>query len=345
MLRRHFINIYNHNNQGSVDLTLPYVTFIALEPGGTISLTKKSNYHTLQWSLDKESWKSFTTSTIIQLNNIGDKVYIRGKLSRAHASTRYTQFNINEGLIAAVGNCGALWNYSNMESINAYCGFRLFCMCDSLVYAPSLPATTLSGEYCYAEMFYGCDNLIQAPQLPATTLTNYCYHKMFGHCKSLIVTPELPALKIYGSSYMYMFFSCTSITTVSPILATTAFTSACEYMFQNCVNLQIVPTLCLTDLRKRACFGMFQGCTSLIESPILKLATLDSNCCAYMFCDCINLNKVTCLVPSSDSTLHATVMWLDNVSSSGTFIKTSQSVWEIGSNGIPEGWTVQDYVE
>lgn len=34
--------------------------------------------------------------------------------------------------------------------------------------------------------------------------------------------------------------------------------------------------------------------------------------------------------------------WVNNVSSTGTFIKNPEATWDVtGANGVPSGWTVQ----
>jgi hypothetical protein len=63
-----------------------------------------------------------------------------------------------------------------------------------------------------------------------------------------------------------------------------------------------------------------------------------------MFNNCASLNKITCLATDISAT-DCTNSWLNNVSSSGTFIKDpTMNDWTIGASGIPSGWTVEDYV-
>jgi hypothetical protein len=47
-------------------------------------------------------------------------------------------------------------------------------------------------------------------------------------------------------------------------------------------------------------------------------------------------------ISASDCTYN----WVNGVASNGTFTKVaSMSSWTTGTNGIPSGWTVQDYSE
>ena len=86
---------------------------------------------------------------------------------------------------------------------------------------------------------------------------------------------------------------------------------------------------------------MFQGCTSLTEAPELPATTLATNCYSYMFYKCTNLNYIKALFttePGTDYTTH----WVNNVASTGTFVKNSEATWDVtGTNGIPSGWTVE----
>lgn len=188
MLRRHFTNVVNNNsnNEGGVDLTLPYVTFEAQAANSTIGLAKKQVKHTLEYSYDTITWNSMAKSTIITLVNIGDKVYIRGKTGRtAFSSSTYTQFTMT-GLISARGNCNAIWSYTNLNAAKAqtYRGYRMFCDCVSLTTAPELPSPILT-SYCYYQMFYNCTSLVTAPVLPAITASSYSYYQMFYNCTNL----------------------------------------------------------------------------------------------------------------------------------------------------------------
>ena len=99
-------------------------------------------------------------------------------------------------------------------------------------------------------------------------------------------------------------------------------------------------------LASRCYFYMFQWCTSLTEAPKLPATTLFNNCYYAMFCNCTNLNSITCLATYGTGS-GSTQLWLANVSAKGTFVKAKgMTSWTQGQgdNGIPEGWTVKDYV-
>ena len=87
---------------------------------------------------------------------------------------------------------------------------------------------------------------------------------------------------------------------------------------------------------------MFYGCSSLTTAPELPAKFLYSGCYEYMFYNCTNLNYIKCLAISISAS-NCTTNWVNGVASSGTFTKAaSMSDWTTGSDGIPEGWTVQN---
>ena len=90
--------------------------------------------------------------------------------------------------------------------------------------------------------------------------------------------------------------------------------------------------------------SMFYDCSSLKDAPALPATTLANYCYQYMFNSCTKLSAVTCLA-TNISASNCTNNWLNGVSATGTFTKAaSMESWTTGVNGIPDGWTVQDYV-
>jgi hypothetical protein len=156
--------------------------------------------------------------------------------------------------------------------------------------------------------------------LPATTLTVSCYASLFEKCKKLTAAPELPATKLAFGCYDSMFSGCTSLTTAPELPATS--------LVDHCYNY------------------MFKGCTGLTAAPELPATNLAGSCYCYMFYGCTSLKTVTCLATDISGS-YCTYYWLEGVADGGTFTKAKDADWSIktGSDGIPSGWTVQDYVE
>ena len=98
-----------------------------------------------------------------------------------------------------------------------------------------------------------------------------------------------------------------------------------------------------TTLTEYCYYSMFEGSGGL-SNVILPAPTLVEGCYAYMFrMPSSRLTSVTCLATDISAT-DATLSWLGNPTTTGTFIKhPDMKDWPTGANGIPEGWTVVDY--
>ena len=150
-------------------------------------------------------------------------------------------------------------------------------------------------------------------------LKTRCGSNMFYNCSSLTTAPELPATELAEYCYQYMFYNCTSLTTAPELPATTLAEYCYTYMFQNC--------------------------TALTTAPILPATELAYNCYFYMFNGCTSLNYIKCLA-TDISARDCSTGWVYNVANIGTFIKhPDMNGWTAGINGIPDGWTIVDYVE
>lgn len=247
-------------------------------------------------------------------------------------------------------SCSSLINPPTLLATNLShsCYLLMFGYCTSLTTTPVLPATNLA-YYCYNQMFQNCTSLTMAPALPATNLANGCYSSMFNGCTSLTTAPTLPATTIPNEAYHSMFKGCTSLTTPPQILAeslseltTKQITHApCVSMFEDCTNLITAPQLSITNLVEYCYAKMFKNCTSLTSAPVLPVETLMQSCYQEMFNGCSNLNFIKAMFTTTPDDTY-TSGWVDGVSETGTFIKNASAEWDVtGTNGIPEGWTVE----
>lgn len=256
---------------------------------------------------------------------------------------------------AMFSQCNGLTDISNLSEYFSNttqakgCYQQMFYDCRYLTTVPVLSATTLA-EHCYHGMFEYCTSLTTVPSnmLPATTLSKWCYDGMFMSCTSLTSLPELPATNLSGAVQCYhsMFRNCTSLTTVpSDYLPATNISNADSCyadMFSLCTSLTTAPDLPATSLAEGCYSSMFSDCTSLTTAPDLHASSLRQSCYSGMFYGCTSLNYIKCLA-TSISAWHCTNVWVNGVSSTGTFVKaSSMSGWSSGSNGIPSGWTVQN---
>ena len=84
---------------------------------------------------------------------------------------------------------------------------------------------------------------------------------------------------------------------------------------------------------------MFYNCTSLTTAPELPATTLAKGCYYEMFYNCTSLSYIKALATYVGAS-YCTTIWVRNVSSTGTFVKSRFGVWPEGVNGIPNGWTI-----
>jgi len=152
--------------------------------------------------------------------------------------------------------------------------------------------------------------------LPATKLGKSCYNSMFYDNDKLIKGPELPATELANSCYASMFRGCTSLD-VAPALPATVLADSC---YKN----------------------MFYGCSSLGKAPELPAKKLVNGCYNAMFRNCSSLNEIKVAATENDYNT-CTSKWVTGVAASGDFYRNSNYDWASGQNGIPSGWTAEDY--
>lgn len=113
-----------------------------------------------------------------------------------------------------------------------------------------------------------------------------------------------------------------------------------QNMFKNCIYLINANNLILPNKLNERCYAyMFEGCTNLIIAPNLMASKLKYKCYYNMFNGCTSLNYIKMLATdiSESSCLDD---WVNNVATSGTFIKSKNITFNIGTSGIPTGWEV-----
>ncbi len=126
------------------------------------------------------------------------------------------------------------------------------------------------------------------------------------------------------------------------ILPATILASGCyAYMFNANNLLTTAPKLPATTLISGCYMYMFRACSSLITAPELHATTLANYCYHEMFYYCTSLNYIKML--ATDISANGCLTdWIKNVSSTGTFVKSTSADIPTGTSGIPEGWTVQN---
>lgn len=145
------------------------------------------------------------------------------------------------------------------------------------------------------------------------------------------------------SVFQSLFANATYLISAENLImpCTTLVNSCYTYMFNGCSDLTKAPELPATTLVTDCYSGMFNNCRSLVNAPELPATTLVTGCYNTMFYGCTSLNSIkvnfTQWKPSSGNFTYA---WVTNVPSTGTFTKPSALAGTMGTNNIPNGWTI-----
>lgn len=291
--------------QPSHDYSQDYLTFNILS-GGTINW--KASHSPVSNKVISYSFDDGTTWTELSSTTING-----------------VSFSVNAGDTVLLK--GTNEAYANLTQYNTFSGSTAYFDVEgnimSLIYGDNFvgqTALTLGNEFRF---LFVATNIISAENLvlPATALGGYYnYTALFHQCSKMVLAPKiLPALTVPQGCYNSMFNGCTSLTTAPELPATSIGTDCYKNMFINC--------------------------TSLTTAPVLHIATVNSGSYQNMFQGCTSLNAITCLA-TDVSAANCTANWVSGVAATGTFTKAaSMSNWSTGVNGIPDGWTVVDYVE
>ena len=191
-----------------------YLCLTAERANTSISLcpTSDSVKWTGSYSTDGVNWSAETNFISVKLNNIGDKVFLKGTLNENLSNAKWLYFSIN-GLAGASGNVMSITqekDFATSTSLLFDYEFESLFAYTSLTTLPELPATELT-PYCYFNMFGGCTHLQTLPELPATSLVDYCYTAMFQDCSNI----KLSETKTGGYSKEFRIPTSGSATTSS----------------------------------------------------------------------------------------------------------------------------------
>lgn len=170
-----------------------------------------------------------------------------------------------------------------------------------------------------------------------------------GNIMSLIYGDNFEGQTTMTGTYNFcsIFKLAECVSAENLVLPATTLTNYCyRAMFSKCPSLTTAPKLPATTLGQGCYWYMFEEC-SITSAPELLAPTLVRECYGYMFTNCRSLNYIKCMATGGFSTYQCKQGWVQNVASSGSFVKDSTvttSTWTTGNNGIPTGWLVYDNV-
>ena len=281
-------------------------TFVSQETSFD-NITNPNDRGQIYYSINHGTWNSVTISQVYTFPTVPAGSIIQFKAS----------FTVDS-------------DYSNTNTYNSYFTsngqFEAWGDPWSLYFPEDFKTQTFNVNQTLRGLFYNCTGLVSAEHMSLFTpaLLDYTYLGMFDGCSNLVKAPQIKATEVGAYSCYSMFYGCTSLTDV-PDLRIMTFNgdNACRSMFAGCISLVKAPTLPATTLRNdnkgSTYYRMFNGCTSLNYIKSLNLTIYNSNTLA-----------------SSD-----TYQWLQNVASSGIFVKNINATWTLtGVSGVPSGWTI-----
>ena len=173
-----------------------------------------------------------------------------------------------------------------------------------------------------------------------------------GNIMSLVDEDNFDTITtMVGASFAGLFAGNTCGFEASSLLlpATTLSENCYSRMFAGCSRMSDTPTELPALTLAPGCYSyMFEGCSEIPEAPHLPATELVTECYKNMFYQCGTLGIVTCLATTINGT-NCTKDWLYEVSGhsiEGPAIFTKAkgaTCWSSGSNGIPYGWSVNEY--
>ena len=167
-------------------------------------------------------------------------------------------------------------------------------------------SNTGSTDYIVTSLFRGMPGLVSAENLWfPDDVPAYGYENLFKETGLITAPKVLPSITIYNGSYASMFDTCTALTG-SPIIKAETIANK---------------------------FGLAQANKQFYR----------------MFYNNSNLNQITCFIDQTnmDSTQRTNYFdgWVTGVASTGNFYKKEGTGWYTGTNGFPNGWTMNVYQE
>lgn len=294
----------------AIDYSQMYFTIESLQDSNEIKMQRSNtpNNPILSYSLDDgETWTTTTISGTKSFGtiNIGQKIIFKGNNKRLAYTWNTYNYFTATKQFKVYGNIMSLLNGDDFITNSE------FQTGTSFQFAGLLRTTYL----------VDASNLI----LPATTLYESSYNGMFRGSTNLVYGPKLlPALDVPHDAYSSLFEGCTSLVEAPEILATTVSgDGALNRMF--CMSRNSKVTAAMT------------------KGPILRITNPAAYANVYqqLFCGNGSLTEVTIITQGTNLSF---ADWL-NYTNSGVIKKLSTTTLTSGANGVPSGWTTEDYVE
>ena len=297
-----------------------YLTYTASAGDQTVSVSSDANTGAARSKTVTFSATGVSPVTLSVSQEAGEPSPDRACLTFRSTSSNTLSMTCN-GTAAPVlyystnGTTWTLWDYSSLSITEGHPVF---------IYGNN-PSAFSSSTDNYACFVMGGDgrvnisgNIMTLADNGLGTMTTiprtYYFYRIFRNCAVLRTAPAFPATTLKNYCYMQAFANCTYLLTPPELPATT--------LTSNCYN------------------QMFRECRALTSAPVLPALTLTTRCYYYMFYNCRALSWVKALFTTTPGSY--TTSWLEQVNSTGTFVKNSAATWTTtGVSGVPTNWTIE----
>lgn len=271
---------------------------------------------TFYYSIDDgQTWNSFTvpknSRTVFTRLNQGEKVLVKCTTPSLAAAWNQRNFFQMDYAIRVSGNAMSLLWGDDFANHSEFAEGSSFNLCGLFWYNDN-----------QSDVVVDASNLV----LPATIATEGCYNGMFRHNLTLEKPPKMNLTTLASACCSSMYEACTSLQYHEELPVATPADECYQRMF--CVSRDS------------------QVAAAMTKTPVIRLTdTTPVRCMQQMFAGNSSLTEVTCLATTIDNTNDGIDDWLANTPAVGTFKKAAGATWPTGTNGVPTGWTVEDYVE
>ena len=223
-IKPNLVEVDNNTNKN-------YMRFVAVED--SVIKLNAVDYNTLEYVEP-------TVNLMVNKNNEGWTEYDFTPISLVAGETLYLKGDNPNGfsVVDFENWTGVFYSFGGMnEDGNGSTGkFECHGNIMSLLYGDDFEdKTTIPSVGCFFDLFFLCEGLLTAPKLPATTLESDCYASMFDSCTSLIESPILPATELEPFCYFHMFWGCTNLSKIT-MLATDITAQECLTMWTGMID-------------------------------------------------------------------------------------------------------------
>ncbi len=305
------------------------LTFDFISSGSVVWYFNNPSYQqlpgTIYYKLNSGEWTEMPVNTPIAVSS-GDTMQFKGdnpKYAIVNAGTTAdTYYAFFPQGVAAAGSIGA----GTPARFNARGNIMSLINSEGFEALDSFSAGTV-GNF---ERLFAFTGIVDASGLifPVKNLTVNCCRNMFCDCQWITVPMDISRVETLASLCFNGMFMRANTNIWSSGVPASGLTPGADY-------------LPWTTLATNCYQNMFSGCILLSRAPELPATTLVNMCYRQMFNNCTMLNYIKAMFTTTPSTDY-TANWVNGVSATGTFVKNSAAQWDVtGTNGIPQGWTVQ----